>query len=121
MSHWGKPIELQKKYLVRVKDIYLSEYACQKGGKVVEENRYYMILRIGNTLVRWPVNEKEYFSYDPNMPISPEVLVVFVNTGEETEISIYSKVRLLKDALIFHLKWPSWMGKTGFSRGELFV
>ena len=98
----------------------MSEYACQKGGKVVEENRYYMILRIGNTLVRWPVNEKEYFSYDPNMPISPEVLVVFVNTGEETEISIYSKVRLLKDALIFSSKVAKLDGKNWVFQGASY-
>lgn len=113
-------LELQKKYLVRVKDIYLSEYACQKGGKAIEENRYYMILRIGNTSVRWPVNEKEYFSYDPNMPISPEVLVVFVNTGEETEIAIYSKVRLLKDALIFSSKVAKLDGKNWVFQGASY-
>ena len=30
-------LELQKKYLVRVKDIYLSEYACQKGGRLLRK------------------------------------------------------------------------------------
>ncbi len=113
-------MELQKKYLVLVKEIDLSAYAWQKGGKDLNENRYYMILRNGEFTTRWPENDKEYFSYNSQMPLKPELVVILVNSAEETEFAIYSKRMLWNYMLVFSSKVAKLDGKNWVFQGTSY-
>lgn len=110
-------LELQKKYLVRIKEIELSAYAWQKGGEDLNKNRYYLVLRNGESTIRWPKNDKEYFSYNSQMLLKPELLVILANSGEETEIAIYSKRKLWKDKLVFSSQVAKLDGKNWVFQG----
>lgn len=111
-------LNLQQKYLVCVKDIFLTENLCLRGGKDLQKNRYYLKLKNGESSLRWPL-EKETFSLNPGNHFDPKFMTVLVNTGESTEITIFEQDKG-RDDVVFSSKVARLNGKNWVFQGKSY-
>ena len=108
-------LSLQKRYLVRLKEINLSEVAIKKG-KTKDEQEYYVILRYGNDKYNYRKG-KDALRLAPGRSLNPQIYTIFNNTGEETEIAIYQKNKI-SDDLVFSSKVARLDGRSWVFQGK---
>ena len=77
-------LALRGKYLIHMKEIYLSEYAAKK-----EIDKCYVEVHVGKDKYSLPMSPSEYFRVDPGTPTDPGLMTVLLNTGDDTEVCIY--------------------------------
>lgn len=97
---------LGEKYIVWIRTIHLSEAAALKGGKQIDQAKYYVVLKQGTT--KYPFLKDIPFALPADVGVNIPITTVLKNTGHSTEVQIYKKNRILRDALVF----TSTIGKT---------
>lgn len=104
-------LKLQEYYIVRLKEIGLTEYAAKKGEDDPADCRYYVELQCGAKTYTFRNSSAERFRLDTGRPFRPEIYTVFLNTGDETEVRIYEHDRI-RDDLVFSSRVARLDGRT---------
>ena len=105
-----------KTYLVRFKEIRVSQRAAEKGGSEGEAAEYYVELRQGKS--KYPFFKDSQPRLMPGSPLRPPALFTpFNNTGDETEVRIYES-DFWGDDVVFSSRIPRLDGKTWAFQGK---
>jgi hypothetical protein len=116
-------LQLKKHYLVRLKEINLSECAVRKADEDPKGCEYYVVLRRGDEEYRFRTGSEEAGSrlrIDAGTPIDPDVYTPLLNTGEETEVRIYERDWYLNpNELVFSSKVARLDGRTWAFQGTI--
>lgn len=109
-------LNLKERYLVRIKEIKLSEMAIKKGKKK-DKREYYLVLKYGKDKYKYPEEKKNLWRLLPDHSFNPQIYTIFNNTGEETQVAIYQKNRLLDDR-VFSSKQAALDGGSWIFQGK---
>jgi len=106
-------LKTSNRYLVRLKEIYLSSHALEKAGKIKDDDRYYVILRYGKEKYPFCKDKENNLIIYPDRSLNPQIYTIFNNTGDETEILIYKNNRIFDDVIfsskVLKLQGTSWV------------
>ncbi len=108
-------LELGKTYLVRFKEIRLSEYALRKGGKDIEKSRYRIVLRVRKK--KYPFPKEDKLRLNAGQVTDPNVITILKNEGDETEVLVY-ETDFLRDDLVFSARIAKLDGKSWVFQGK---
>jgi hypothetical protein len=103
-------LALGERYIVRILSIHLSQAAALKGGKKVDSAKYYVVLKQGAN--EYPFRKEAPFALTTDINVKIPIVTVLKNTGEGTEVLIYKKNRVRRDALVFSSKTNKNDGKS---------
>lgn len=91
-------LSLGEKYIVRIRNIHLTEAAALKGGKKIDKAKYYIVLQQGEE--KYPFHKDNPLALTTGIDVNTSTITVLKNTGQATKTHIYKK-NLLFDDLVF--------------------